>query len=261
MKRCFLILIPLIFFSSCYHAPFEDVLFRTTQDPFYDTPQADSLSLENTVFLNWKEDDAADEFCLMRSFDGPELNFNCIYKGKETSFKDTYMSEGDLYIYRLDKIRGSKYFEGKSYAFGYASNCRNDECEDNNTQEKSTFLEYDRICNLPCVSYNTENHIDLDEDWYYISIPPRRTAEIVIGQANLIGNAAKNAPTNLMIQIVGKASEPVTHQKAYQIQNTSNETKTFYFKIYPKTTGLFSSNKIFVIEYKVSLNQIINYTS
>lgn len=261
MKKIIGLLFPIFLFFSCYNGAFDDVLFRTTSDPFYDTPEADSLTLEHTVYLTWQADEACDEFLLMRSSDATLLSFECIYRGKGTNYTDTSLPDGQLYIYRLDKIRGKKCFTGNTYAYGFSSDCRKDEYEGNDTQQNSTLLEYDRICNLPCITYNTQSKTFLDEDWFSLSIPPRRTAEIVISQANLSGNASAGSATNLMVQVPGSSGNPVSHLTAFQIENPAYETKTYYFKVYPNTTGLFSSERIFVIEYTVSLNQIINYTS
>lgn len=253
-----LIIVYVCMLNSCYNNAFNEILFRNINDPFDDVPKADSLSKEHTVYLSWQEDDAADKYYLMRSFDNTS-NWDCIYTGNETSFIDKELEDNTNYIYRLDKTRGIAYFTGKDYAFGWSSETIRDYCEPNNVLEEATFLEFDRICNLPCVTYQTKQKTFLDEDWFYVTIPPTRTAEIIISQKNLI-NTTEGAPTNLKIQILEESSNSVKHQKAHQIKNPSNKTKSFYFKIFPETTGLFSSGTVStVIEYTVSLNQIIKY--
>ena len=57
----------------------------------------------------------------MRSVDQNILSFSCIYEGKDTSYTDTEITSGNRYIYRLDKIRGTKIFEGKTYGYGFSS--------------------------------------------------------------------------------------------------------------------------------------------
>lgn len=126
-------------------------------------------------------------------------------------------------------------------------------------QHGGAFLEYDRICNLPCVGFVTDNKEILDEDWFYVTVPPMRQADIIVGQHNLT-NTTLGAETNLRIQLSGLESQSVRHQVAYQIQNSSYKTKNFYFKVFPERTSLSSGNSFCtVIEYTVSLNQITKY--
>lgn len=246
-------------FSSCYNSAFDEILFRTTDDPFDDTPIADSLTTEHTVYLSWKEDGAADNFYLMRSFDAISLDWICVYEGKSTSYTDTNLIDNEKYIYRLDKTRGAKCFEGKKYGYGWSSGTIRDYCESNDVPEDAAFLEYDRICNLPCVGFVTDNKEILDEDWFYVTVPPMRQADIIVGQHNLT-NTTLGAETNLRIQLSGLESQSVRHQVAYQIQNSSYKTKNFYFKVFPERTSLSSGNSFCtVIEYTVSLNQITKY--
>ncbi len=260
MKKHLILAAAVILLCSCSHNAFEDDLFRTTDDPFQDIPSADSLSLEHTVYLSWKSDDACDMFRLMRSYDSETLSFSCVYEGRGTSYTDTDLTDNYRYIYRLDKTRGGRCFEGKSYAYGYSSECRKDACEPNDTEAHATWLEYDRICNIPCVRYVTGNREVMDCDWFYVDIPPRREAHIVVSQDNLEGNKTEGARTQLKFQQPGLEGQPINQKTANKIRNTSFRTKRFYFKIYPETTGLFTDSNTTVIEYTVSLNQIINYT-
>lgn len=259
IKAVFLLAMTMLF-MSCLQNDLEEILFRTTDDPFPDVPLADSLSLEHTIYLTWRPDDACDRFRLMRAHDQPSLSFSCIYEGNDIRYTDSSPNDYNRYVYRLDKTRGGKYFEGKEYAYGYSSDCRKDACEPNDTESEATYLEYDRICNLPCVRYIANNVELLDCDWFYISIPPRRAADVVISQSNL-ENESEGAATNLKIQVAGSTSKAVRQKVATVINNPSYETKNFFFKVYPETTGLFSKDGcITVIEYTVSLNQIRNYS-
>ena len=257
-KVIFLIFISLCFFS-CYNNVFNEVLFRTTADPFDDTPVADSLSKEHTVYLSWNKDDAADKFYLMRSFDTVPLDWSCVYEGTATSYTDINLNDNEKYVYRLDKKRGSELFEGQNFGYGWSSETVRDSFEPNDRREDAVFLEYDRTCNLPCVGFVTNNEDFLDEDWFYISVPPMRRADIIVGQSNL-EQSPVGASTNLRIQLFGLGSQPVKHQEAFTIDNGSYETKIFYFKIFPERTSLSSGNSFCtVIEYTVSLNQLTKY--
>ena len=258
MKKLLLSTITAVLLCSCSDNSFEKMLFRTTEDPFYDTPCADSLRLEHTVFLSWREDEGCDTFRLMRSYDSPTLSFTCIYEGSETSYTDTALNDGFKYIYRLDKTRGTKYFEGKTFAYGYSSDCRKDKWEPNDTEENATLLDYDLICNLPCVRYLTDGKEEMDCDWFCVEVPPCRTVEILVSQHNL-SNATDGAETDLRVQVPEKESESVKQKFAIPISNPSYVTKKFRFKIYPEKTGLFDDTNTVVIGYTVSLNKIIKY--
>lgn len=254
-----LIIVYVCMLNSCYNNAFNEILFRNINDPFDDVPKADSLSKEHTVYLSWQEDDAADKYYLMRSFDTVPLDWSCVYEGTGTSYTDTDFMDNEKYIYRLDKTRGSKYFKGEKYGYGWSSGTIRDSCEPNDVPEKAAFLEYDRICNLSCVGFVTDNKEIIDEDWFYVTVPPMRQADIIVGQHNLT-DTTRGAETNLRIQLSGLESQSVRHQTAYQIQNTTYETKNFYFKVFPERTSLSSGNSFCtVIEYTVSLNQIIKY--
>ena len=258
MKK-FILLICMVVLFSCSQNVFEEILFRTKEDPFFDTPTANSLSLENTIFLKWREDSASDVFYLMRSPDQPNLNFTCVYIGQETSFVDSGLDINNRYIYRLDKSRGEKFFTGNSYAYGCVLNCRKDNYEDNNNEQKATLLEHDLQCNLPCVRYITENKMYLDEDWFYVTVPPKRIAEILISQKGL-GDTSIDSETSIYLQEVGATEISVKQKSAIHLANASNETKKLLFRIYPKTVDLFSSDSFSsVIEYTISLNKIFNY--
>ncbi len=262
MRKLFFIITALsaLLASSCSDNAFQEMLFRTTDDPFQDVPVTDSLSLEHTVYLSWREDEGCDTFFLMRSYDQPNLDFTCVYEGTATEYVDADLPYGDRYVYRLDKTRGTKYFEGKAYAFGYSSDGRKDDWEDNDIDERATVLDYDRSCNLPCVQYWTENMKEIDCDWFCVEVPPRRTADINIKQDNL-SDETNGSRTDLMMMIKGVTKgEAVKQNYSIPLKNSSYEAKKFYFKIYPVTTELFSESKTAIIEYTVSLNQIINYS-
>ena len=246
--------------ASCYNSAFDEEIFRTQSDPFPDVPEAESLTRECTVFLSWLRDEGSDEFYLMKSPDTSPPCFSCIYRGRGTEYTDTDVNDGSRYIYRLDKRRGKKYFEGARYAYGWGSECRKDFYEGNDRIEDATFLEHDLICNIPCVRFVTGGKDLTDSDWFYISVPPRRAAEIVISQKGLTNDTAGSL-TKLRIQTLGCESVPVRQKVAHVINNTSYETKKFYFKVYPEPTGLFAAgSSTALIEYTVSLSKIYNYS-
>lgn len=255
-------IICLIFFVSCKENDFEEALFRTNSDPFQDVPVIDSLKTENTVYLSWSEDIASDKFYLMRAEDSDTLEFKCIYEGTSTSFVDSALAEFSRYVYRLDKIRGQKKFYGNTYAFGYASSVRKDENECNDVESQASFLEYDLVCNLPCVRYISKTEPVIDEDWFFVEIPPLRSASIVLNQTAGLDNQSTGSDTQLMLLV--KGTEPISVKQNVEnlISNPTYSTRKMYFKVYPTTTGLFSADSYTaVIEYTISLKQVFKYTS
>ena len=250
-------MLSIISLSGCSENVFQEELFRTIEDPFYEIPSIDSLSRERTIFLSWNEDEGADSFRLMRASDSSILNFKTVYEGTDTSYTDTNLNDNEKYIYRLDKIRGSKLFEGKGYAYGYSAECAKDACEPNDIESEAALLEYDLTCNLPCVSYVTDSKSDIDCDWFYVMIPPYRNVEIVINQKGLQDQSI-NAETYLYIQEDKKTCEKVFQSKGHVLSNPGYETKKVLFKIYPETTKVFSSSYTAVIEYTISLNKQFN---
>lgn len=258
MRKLFFIFTALIAIlsSSCSDNAFQEMLFRTTDDPFQDVPLTDSLSLEHTVFLSWREDEGCDTFFLMRSYDQPNLDFTCVYEGTATEYVDADLPYGDRYVYRLDKTRGTKYFEGKSYAFGYSSDCRRDGCEPNDIENMATHLDSDLNCILNCVSYYTNNVKTMDCDYFYVELPAVRVAEIKIDELGLDDGKG----THLMFQQLGMTPENITSGDAYKVVNPDFEAGKKYFKIYPVSTELFDGQtNIASIGYTISLNRITIY--
>lgn len=244
-------IVSILMFFSCNNNLIEEELFRNIEDPFYDVPVTDSLTLEGVIYLNWKEDDASDCYYLYRATDQQILSFERIYEGKKTEYVDKNILSSKKYIYRLDKVRGNKTFIGKNYAYGFCSLSRKDNCENNDVESNASFLEYDLNCNIPCVKYITNSIVDCDTDWFYITLPPCRQADIVINQTGI----EDNKTTNLKYQIQTAEAKIVTQNKAFQISNKTYTTAKLYFKIIPDTQN-FDSYFCTNIEYIISLNQI-----
>lgn len=257
--KCLVILLigVLFYATSCKNNSFNDVLFRTMEDPFYDIPTVDSLTQEETIFVKWREDQACDCFYLQRSKDQSVLNFECIYTGLDTHYTDTALEEGQRYIYRLDKCRGKKMFIGKDYEYGFSSYIRKDEYEENDTEEKATNLNNDLECNLTCVKYITNSIERIDTDWMYVDLPAMRKAEITLAQKGL-GSGELN--TKLVVTVNGNMPEAVKQSNSILIENPTYEQKKIYFNVSPNTTALFNENEfIATIIYNISLKNITKY--
>ena len=253
-----LIIVYVCMLNSCYNNAFNEILFRNINDPFNDVPKADSLSKEHTVYLSWQEDDAADKYYLMRSFDTVPLDWSCVYEGTATSYTDERLPDKDLYIYRLDKKRGSARFEGKKYAYGFSLDGRNDRFENNDIDLYATSYKSPMSCTLPCVKFKTNNATLIDMDWFSIDLAPYQSAHIVLRQTNF---TKPDDSTYLKYQELGKESESVTSGHAKVISNSTLVPQTLYFKIYPETTELISgAHGIALIQYTVSCSNWTAYS-
>lgn len=259
MRKIVFLMLSCLLAISCYNNNFTEVIFRTTNDPFDDVPEADSLSREHTVFLKWKHDDGADRYFLMRSVDQTNLDFTCVYEGTGTEFVDTNLTDDELYIYRLDKKRGTTSFLGKEYAYGFSADCRNDIYEPNDEDYMSTPYRYAFDCNVPCVRYRTNNYEIHDEDWFSIKLLPRQTAVVIVKQNNFT-NPHDSTYLKMLVHESGAQSKSIISGAENLIHNSTYDDLTVYFKIFPETTGLLQGDRgIAIIEYTVSCNQWVEY--
>ncbi|MBQ8679935.1 MAG: hypothetical protein IJ530_09220 [Treponema sp.] len=261
-KTLRLLVFSLIFllFLSCENS-FEEMLMRTTADPFQEVPTADSFSKENTVYLNWSADEGADEYILLRAFDSLNPSFSEIYRGKGLSYTDTGVEESYLYLYRLDKTRGGKYFKGKNYAHAVGAQLRKDAYEDNDSESKATFLESDIEANISCIRFSDGYEL-FDKDWYYIVIPARHTAEIMITQVGLSANDTTDF--NVLIPSYNYEIKNPVNAAENPINNTELSSKVIRFKIYANETTVFTNvigdKKVNYLNYTVSLTKIYQYS-
>ncbi|MCR5614015.1 hypothetical protein [Treponema sp.] len=253
MKRIiYLFLTSFVLFNSCENY-FANQILRTFDDPHDECIACESFKNENCIFLSWTLDEACDEYILMRAVDQAGLLFKQIVRTKQNEYIDNQILPGTKYIYRLDKIRGKKYFTGTKFSYGYGSPCRKDFCENNDAEENATWLESD-LNNLN-LYYGTylDGSVLKDEDWFYVTVPPRRSAEIVIRQLDNIPDAG----TSFMCLEKGRSPVRVS-TSGFTLDNPSFEQKKIYFKIYISQDNV-SRNSFFVTSYDISLKNIIFY--
>lgn len=89
--------------------------------PFADIPSAESLDDGKIVSIKWQADIGADSYILQKSIKGENGfgAFHEIYCGTETVYIDRNIDINISYVYRLDKKRGNKIFEGTEYVVFY----------------------------------------------------------------------------------------------------------------------------------------------
>ena len=245
------------FLGGCRNA-LSDIVLRTTDDPFQDVARAECFKKVNTIYLSWKEDEGADEFVLMRSDDSATPVFSVVYRGTGTEYTDSFTSlmvTNDRFLYRLDKIRGSKLFYGKKYTYAVRSGrLLSDAYENNDTRETATYLEGDCIATMPCYKFRDGTLLS-DEDWYYVSVPPRRTAYVTLFEREI----SEKAVTHFRYLIDDSGVDgAISNRTGFSVKNTGYGTQHIRFKIYADIVLLWGSSASgsAPLSYEIGLHKI-----
>ena len=217
-----------LFFAACSSGMY-DLLIRTTDDPKTACPRAVSFAESNAVLLSWDYDEGADEYILERASDSETPVFFTVYKGTGTEYADRGLENDTRYIYRLSKRRGNRIFGPSKETLGVSSLVSRDIYR-NDTMEEAVRLEtIDYIANI--YYYRSYGGAELiDEDWYYVEIPPLRRAAVVVNDSLITDG---NKPTHFMRYEYSRDDKPVIQLSAFWIINNELETKRYYFKLYP----------------------------
>lgn len=262
MKKTGLILVCLavVWVSSCGDWLLLN-MSRTLGDPGIGAPVVTSFVKENHVEVSWPQDANADQYILQRSQDGAVSSYAVIYAGSRTSYEDTDCTDQERYLYRLTRTRGTRSFGPSDAVMGVASAVSRDALEPNDMETEATPLTSTLAANL--YSYSSviqQNGTPLqaqDVDWYSVSIPPHRKANIVVTQDNLQGGS-----TNTWMYFYLKGTNPaqIVNNQAIVITNYSDvAATTFHFKIYPIPSSFAVNGGGSLITYTVSLNSIMSY--
>ncbi|HEY9595573.1 MAG TPA: hypothetical protein VHE79_13930, partial [Spirochaetia bacterium] len=225
------------------------VMGRVNADPSPIAPRVASFDTEYAIAVSWDADAAAEEYVLERATDAASPSWSAVYRGGGTSFTDTGRVDQTRYLYRLSMTRGSRVFGPTESVVGVGSAACKDSLEPNDTEEEATALEYDRTANLYFYrSYGGQTVSDTD--WYSVSIPPRRVANIVVTQAGLTGGSVS---TFVYFYLKGSAPVSVTNNVAIPVTNTSFETRTFLMRITPNPDQ-------FIVDPTLAGGSFIDYT-
>ena len=225
-------------FCSCTNGNAYDLL-RDYDDPFDETPLAVSYVKEYTVYLSWHEDSVTDEYVLLRSFDDGKYAFKEIYRGLETSFTDNLSStqEQVRLLYRLDKRRGNRVFNGSEYACAVSSGTLHDLYKENNVPSHATELITTCLSTMPCSQFAYNGKAFYDEDWYYVSLKPLRSAYFTLTQTD---STPSGTNTDFVFMQEGGLRSVLANGVKFKVENTSLVTKNIRFKIMPDLTRVFS---------------------
>lgn len=252
-----LLLIPAVFLLTVCSSGMYDLLSRTTDDPRVVKPFIESFVDSNTIYASWNADAAADEYILERAEDHPvSLAYEIVYRGKGTLYADGGLETDKRYIYRLSKRRGEKVFGPSGEVAGVSSLVCRDPYRNDTMQQALRLETIDYIANI--YYYRTYGGLEImDEDWYYIDIPPLRQASVVVSDSRV---AVADSPTHFEYYEYGRSANPVRHLKDFWIINTELETKRYYFKLYPVkfqfvAIGIPAGGDI--IQYRISIKSIV----
>ena len=240
--------------ASCGNG-FLNQMGRVLGDPSPREPRVISFVTENQIDVSWDPDRAADEYVLERAEDSMSPSFAILYRGAATSWTETHCGDQSRYLYRLSMTRGDRLFGPSESVLGIGSAACRDELEPNDAESQATALEYDRAANL--YYYRSFSGTEVkDEDWYSVSVPPRRTANIVVTQEGLAGGMVT---TWMYFYLKSTVPAAIINSAAIPIVNNSYETKLFLFMISPNPQEFISDPTLAggsFINYCVSLVSI-----
>jgi len=216
----------------------DDILGRTTDDPFQDIPVVRSFNGDFSVIISWREDEAADKYFLYRAADALNPEYDLIYEGSKTEYRDVFSlpQNEKLYLYRLGKKRGGKLFvdltaHGKA-GLGVVSGSQFDFQENNNSIADATLLGSNVLasnCWFYCSNYKDDISI-YDEDWYYVNVPAHWKAIILLNDNNAVPGTQIS---HFKLEKRGIGSEDITSGFPVEIINNTDNAGALYFRIYP----------------------------
>ena len=242
--------------TSCSNS-FLDQMGRVFGDPSPRAPRVISFVTEDQIDVSWDIDRAADEYVLERAEDSMSPSFAVLYRGTATSWTDANCCDQSRYLYRLSMTRGDRVFGPSEFVLGIGSAACRDELEPNDAESLATALEYDRAANLYYYRSFTGTEVE-DEDWYSVSVPPRRIANIVVTQEGLAGGMVA---TWMYFYLKSTVPAAIINSTAIPIVNNSYETKSFLFMISPNPQEFISDPTLAggsFINYTVSLVSIVD---
>lgn len=250
--QALVILVFLIFILSCSQGLIGDML-RVNKNPVVEKPSVVSFEKEETIKITWNADPGADEYVLYKAVDQAIPVYEILYQGSELNVVDTNAIEGNRYLYTLGKVRGTKLFGPSDPVLGIGSMVINDGLENNNSKNRATKLNLRFDANI--YYYQSYSGAKLkDTDWYYVIVPPRKQARIVItyNQSGGIG---------LYLYWEGHVVLPIVSTDGYlSVLNDTDKDASYYFQISPMTSTFISDPAAGggnLVDYNIFLHSII----
>jgi len=238
-----------------------DELSRSFGDPDVQAPRISSFVTENVVEVSWSQDPNADEYVLQRALDNASPNYETVFVGTGTHYTDTSVTDQGRYLYRLSSTRGSKSFGPSEAVMGVASSVSRDTLEPNDWEAEATPLVSTWAANLYYYSSVAQQGgaplVQQDVDWYSVSVPPHRQANVVVTQDGLAGGSQN---TWMFFYLKGANPVQIVNSNAIPVTNySSSSSATFLFKISPLPSSFTVSGGGSLITYTVSLNSITSF--
>lgn len=262
MNKAKLILIALAvaLSSSCGDGLLQE-MGRALGDPVIAVPIASSFIREDHVEVSWDQDPNTDQYCLQRALDGAVPVYTEVYTGSGTSYTDANCTDQGRYLYRLVRTRGTRSFGPSDAVMGVASAVSRDTLEPNDSEGQVTTLTSTLAANLyfytSVVQQNGAPLVTEDVDWYAVTVPPHRQANIVVTQDNLQGGSTN---TWMYFYLKGSSRMQIVNNQAIVVTNYSDTAAvTFLFEISPIPASFPANGGGSLITYKVSLNSITSY--
>ncbi|HUW42518.1 MAG TPA: hypothetical protein VMV90_16050 [Rectinemataceae bacterium] len=234
---------------------------RSLEDPRLAAPSVASFADEHRIEVSWAADANADLCVLERAPDAAVPSWETIYRGIGTRYADTKCSDQGRYLYRLTELRGERSFGPSEAVPGVASATCRDALEPDDEESEATPLASTLAANLFYYSFafrpNGLPIIVQDLDWYAVTVPPNRTANLVVTQ---LSPALAGGSTSTWMYLYRKGMNPqqIVNNQAIPFTNYSNAAATFLFKIYPVPANFPADGGGAVVDYTVSLDSITN---
>lgn len=237
------------------------IFSRTRPMPIGDTPVVTSFRADRNILITWQHDEGADTYILMRAFDNPATSrlddYVKMYEGTELQYLDTAVNvlQNERYVYKLYKERnGTIYRWDDRIALGVAVVTEEDRHEPNNTEAQATLLETYRLANIYCFGFSIDNTVLEDIDWYKVSIPPGKVANIAVQYDNM-GN-----DEYFLLYVPHMEQRSIIHNVTFQIRNDDTMQKYVTFAIMPDRSKFLSGSGVggSVVGYTITWHSIEN---
>jgi hypothetical protein len=234
---------------------------RPLGDPRIESPEVSSFVTENCIGLSWSEDPCTDRYVLQRAEDAADPGFDTVYSGETPGYLDADCTDQGRYLYRLVKTRGSRSFGPSRSVMGVASLVCRDSLEPNDVEAAATSLSATLAANLYYYTSIAQPEgaplVYQDADWYAVSVPPHRQANIVVTQDGLQGGSTD---TWMYFYLKGANPQQIVNNQAIPVPNYSDtSTVTLRFKIYPVPSFFAQNGGGSLITYSVSLHSITSW--
>ena len=230
---------------------------RPLGDPSTSAPSVCSFVVENRVQVSWPADVNADLFILERAADAASPSFQAVSSGSGTSYTDTHCSDQERYLYRLIRTRGTRSFGPSETVMGVASSVCRDAREPNDQEADATALDSTLAANLYYYSSLAQpagvTLVQQDVDWYTVSVPAHRQANVVVTQDSLAGGSVS---TWMYFYLKGANPVQIVNNQAIPVANYADQAVSFRFKIYPVPSSFTVGGGGSLITYTVSLHSI-----